>query len=308
MKPIVQRIEFPAGSRVICISDLHGSYDLLRTLLKKVEYCESDNLVLLGDLYTKGSQGKQTLCYLMELSSREGVYILRGNCDWLEDWLTDKQREFLESLPHILESQDYIFVHGGLESLDFETLDAFSCMKNDNFMERSRGFKKWVVTGHWPVHNYRHSICSNAPLVNEDKHIIGIDGGNIICWHGQLNAFIIQDGDFSNVSVHAHEPYIVPHEQEASGGTLNITYLDRFVEIIQEGNFFSQVRHLASGRVLEVPNFSLWRDGQGRLGAGSGATDYYPALRAGEKTALIRRCGNRLLLLKADGVVGWYRE
>ena len=307
MRPIVQKMEIPAGRRAVCISDIHGSYNLLRALLEKVGYCEADMLILLGDLYTKGEQGQKTLSYIMELAGREGVYILRGNCDWLEGWLTDAQREFLENLPHILESRDFVFVHGGIASMDFETLDAYACMKNDNFMETSQGFEKWVVTGHWPVHNYRHTICSNVPLVNADKHIIAIDGGNVVCRHGQLNAFIIQDGAFTYASADAHDAYTIPHAQAASGGTLNITYLDRFVELVQEGTLFSQVRHLATGRVLEVPNWSLWQDGQGRLGAGSGATDYYPALQAGEKTSLIRRSGNRLLLLK-DGVAGWYEE
>lgn len=307
MTPVVQKIEIPAGRRVICVSDIHGNYDLFRALLNKAGYCAADMLILLGDLYTKGQQGPQTLSYIMELAEHEGVFVLRGNCDWLEDWLTDAQRAFLDRLPHILESEDFVFVHGGIASMDFETLDAWDCMKNDNFMENAPGFEKWVVTGHWPVHNYRHTICSNLPLVNAEKRIIAIDGGNVVCAGGQLNAFIIQDGAFSYTSADAYASYTVPHAQTASGGTLHITYLDRFVELQQEGELFSRIRHFATGRVLEVPNWSLWRDGQGRLGAGTGATDYYPALEAGEKVSLIRRFGKRLLLLK-DGVAGWYEE
>lgn len=307
MKPVVCKIEIPSGRRVICISDIHGSYDLFCALLEKAGYCETDMLILLGDLYTKGTQGRQTLSYIMELARREGVYVLRGNCDWLEDWLTDAQRDFLETLPHIIDSGDYIFVHGGIESMDFQNLDANACMKNDSFMEKSRGFEKWVVTGHWPVHNYRHALCCNAPLVEENKRIIAIDGGNVVCAHGQLNAFIIHNGSFSHAAVNPHGSYTVPHTQKASGGLLNITYLDRFVEILRQGELFSLVRHLATGRTLDVPNWSLWRDGQGRLGAGSGATDYFLPLEAGEEVSLIRRFENRLLLLK-DGTVGWYEE
>ena len=96
----------------------------------------------------------------------------------------------------------------------------------------------------------------------------------------------------------------VERAQPASGGTLYITYTDRFVEVLEHGEPLSLCRHLASGKMLEIPNEFLWRDWNGRLGAGVGATDYWMPVEAGETVSLVREYPDRLLV-KRDGVLGW---
>lgn len=305
MGAICRQIRLSADRRIICISDIHGHLEFFKRLLDKVGYVPGDQLILLGDLYTKGPRCHETLKYIIRMAENPNVHVLRGNCDWGANYLTPEEEAWQDALPNIIETEDYIFVHGGLPSMDYGSFEPIACMKYDNFMERAGRFDKWVVTGHWPVNNYCHRIVCANPIVNTEKHIIAIDGGCVVCGHGgQLNALLIENGAFSFAAVDDFPPYRVTHAQKASGGTLSLTFTDRFVEVVEPGEVFSLCRHLATGREIEVPNECLWRDGAGRLGAGSVATDYFLPVEEGETVSLVRDYGSRVLA-KRGGVIGW---
>lgn len=305
MGAISRKITLSAGRRIICISDIHGHLDLFQKLLQKIGYRPDDQLILLGDLYAKGPKRHETLQFIIRMAENPNVHVLRGNCDWGEDFLTPEEAAWQDDLPHILETEDYIFVHGGLPSMEYDAFEPVNCMKFDNFMERAGRFEKWVITGHWPVNNYCHEIPCFNPIVNAEKHIIAIDGGCVVVHHaGQLNALLIENGQFSAASADMLPQIRVERAQPASGGTLYITYTDRFVEVLEHGEPLSLCRHLASGKMLEIPNEFLWRDWNGRLGAGVAATDYSLPVEAGETVSLVREYPDRLLV-KRDGVLGW---
>jgi len=85
----VQDVVFPAGKRVIAISDVHGNLPFLQGLLEKIRFTEEDILVIIGDLLEKGEQSLETLRYVMALSRTHTVYTLCGNCDnLLRDFLS----------------------------------------------------------------------------------------------------------------------------------------------------------------------------------------------------------------------------
>lgn len=81
MKTTIQKIHAKPGQRIIAISDIHGHLDNLVHLLKKLNYGKTDILVLVGDLVDKGPDSLQTVRYLMDLSSKNQVYISQGNVD-----------------------------------------------------------------------------------------------------------------------------------------------------------------------------------------------------------------------------------
>ncbi|GHU84058.1 hypothetical protein FACS1894196_4780 [Clostridia bacterium] len=64
MKASIKQIAIQPHRRVLCVSDIHGSLTLFKRLLAKAEYTSGDMLVLLGDLYTKGKQGPETLRFI----------------------------------------------------------------------------------------------------------------------------------------------------------------------------------------------------------------------------------------------------
>ena len=301
----ISKIHIRRDQRIICISDIHGEFDLLRRLLAKTNFCDDDLLILLGDIYTKGSQPHDTLKYCMQLSRQSNVHILRGNSDWGNDeFLSESEVKWLMDLPHIIESDEYIFVHSGLTSNDLKAQEAADCMKYDNFMELAPHFDKWVITGHWPVAAYCHEIPCHNPIINEEKRIIAIDGGNVMAPDGQLNAFIIQNGCFSHMSVDNLPVYTVKKTQRKSGGSINITWPDGIVEIEKEDGEFCRIKHLRTGKTVTVPKSQIKKDHAGHTRVWDLATDYHLPCSAGETVSLVEVFADRVYA-KKNGVSGW---
>ncbi|MDR1065804.1 MAG: metallophosphoesterase [Oscillospiraceae bacterium] len=339
----MRKISLPENGRTICISDIHGAYDAFRALLDKINFSENDTLILLGDLYTKGKQGRETLEYIMEQCALPNVYALRGNCDWVEPWADANQRAWLEALPHILESDEFIFVHGGIGPGELTEQRAIECMKNDAWLDKCGAFDRWVITGHWPTVNYANtprasaarissvnsaelsSTCDGVfscdPVIDGARRVIAIDGGMVVKPWGQLNAFIIERGGFSFEAVDFMPIITAEKDQMASENPLTITWNDRFIEELPDGigpsaridngapdgarpnAEFGKYLHLATGRTIELPRDQVWRDKNGRLCDANG-TDYRLPVRAGDKMSLLREYGDRLFV-KKDGQIGW---
>jgi len=302
------KMKIPKEKRIICISDIHGYLDLFLSLLDKIKFSDDDILILLGDFYTKGPKIHETLKYVIGLSQKQNVYVIRGNCDWIIDNMQDSEKEWLENLPHIIKTDDYIFVHGGLSLNNLSDLskqDAWECMKNDAFMEKDLFFDKYIVTGHWPTVNYCHQIPCFNPIINDEKRIIAIDGGTIKSG-GQLNAFIINNDEFSFDCVDSLPVFRAEKNQSESGGTLNITWNDRFIELIEKekGGEFGIYKHIKTGQTLSIPNISVWTDENGGLCSANLATDYYLPVNAGDIISVDKRFSDKIFA-KKDGVAGW---
>ncbi len=81
LKTTIQTASFPAGHRVIVISDVHGKYDYFIGLLEKLGFSEDDILVLNGDIIERGGQSLQCLRLLMKLVEEKRAYYVCGNND-----------------------------------------------------------------------------------------------------------------------------------------------------------------------------------------------------------------------------------
>ena len=302
----LKSIKVPDGARLICISDIHGELELFKALLEKIDFCGDDILVLLGDLFLKGSQPLPCLHYIMELAKQPNVHVVWGNCDWgHKDYIGASEQAWLDNLPHIIESKDFIFVHAALGPGDLSKQDVGFCTSKYAFAGNAPKFDKWVVVGHWPVNNYCHNIPCQNPIVNSDKRIISIDGGNVISPGGQLNAFMARDGvgEFWWVHADALPTKVVEQAREGSPGSLNITWLDRFVEIIQHGEEFSLVKHIASSKTVEVPTGKIWTDSDGKTCA-SMATDHFLTVKQGDVVSVVEEFSDRTYA-KLNGTTGW---
>jgi protein phosphatase len=154
------------------------------------------------------------------------------------------------------------------------------------------------------VDNYCRRVASLNPIVNSAQRIIAIDGGMGIRRCAQLNAFIIRDGAFSFQAADDFPLFTVTEAQAESGGTINITWDDRPVELVESGAEFSVVRHITTGRTAAIPTAYLFTDWEGRLCGCSGGTDYFLPVNAGETVSLVEEFSDRVLA-KKGGVVGW---
>ena len=198
---------------------------------------------------------------------------------------------FLEAMPVVIETQNHIFVHGGIPREDrLEELEAHTLMKNDDFLGQGLSFHKWVIVGHWPVTLYHPHIPSAKPIIERDRHIISIDGGNVLKADGQLNALIIPDVDSEAFSYVAYDGMPVAEaldDQAASENPINIRWHESAVEVLRRGEEFSWCRHPASGRELWILNEYLYQGKDGMHCEDS--TDYRLPVKTGDRLAIVRR-------------------
>lgn len=215
--------------------------------------------------------------------------------------------EFLESLPHILVNDHYLFVHGGVPREDaLEELDAFGVMKNDKFLDQGHAFERWVIVGHWPVTLYNERVASAAPIVLPRRHIVSIDGGATLKWDGQVNLLALPrepDGTFTWFSDDGLPTVTALERQSPSDDSVNIRFGLSALEVLRQGEEFCLCRHLETGRTLRVLTAYLHhRDGQVFC---EDSTDYLLPVEPGDELALVRETSQGLLA-KKDGVTGWY--
>lgn len=218
-----------------------------------------------------------------------------------------EEAQFICSLPHIFVNEDYLLVHGGVpREENLEELDAYPCMKDDDFLGQGRSFRRWVVVGHWPVTLYRADIPSAKPMLLYDRHIASIDGGCSLKLDGQLNCLFLPrkpGEDFSYAAYDGFPEMTALDPQEANRDTVNIRWGRSALEVLEEGPELCRCRHLETGRVLDVLTEFLRRDEKGVHCEDS--TDYRLPVEPGERLTVIRRLSDRTLC-KRDGVTGWY--
>ena len=217
-----------------------------------------------------------------------------------------REFEFLASMPQVIETEHYIFVHGGLPEGDPATWDGWYCMKNDDFMEQGRKFDKWVIVGHWPVMLYRQDITCANPIIDRDSHIVRIDGGCVLKDDGQLNALIIPQNGSEDFSFVAYDPFPVRRVKSAQAAGEHSYYVrwgDNEVEILSRGEEFSHVRHVRTGYELDVLTKYLY--GERGVVRCNDCTDYVLPLNAGDEVSIVETT-SRGYLCKHDGVSGWY--
>ena len=220
--------------------------------------------------------------------------------------------EFLRTRPSILETERYIFVHGGLPTTDLESLrgrDAFEVLKVDRFMPAGLQFDKYVVVGHWPVVLYGRQIAQSNPIIDKRERIISIDGGCGIKTDGQLNMLIIPEGGcedpdkLSYLYCDGFPVYEAASAQEESRTSINIRWGDNEVRLLSRGEESTYVEHVSSGYRLWIDNEHL-REERGNVVC-EDYTDYRLAVQPGDKLSLVQKT-EKGCLVKKGGVTGWY--
>lgn len=216
--------------------------------------------------------------------------------------------DFLRNLPTMLETQNYIFVHGGLpsDSIDsFAGTEVFQYLKYDAFMGKGLEFNKYVVVGHWPVTLYNDRISSSNPIINKKQRIISIDGGCGLKRDGQLNALIIADIDSDDITFESYDDFPVAYaqtSQEKSTDSINIRYKDK-IKILEKGEEFSFAKHKSTGHRLWIHNDYIFNFGENA--ECDDYTDYRIPVSIGDKLSIIKKT-SKGYLVKKDGISGWY--
>jgi len=212
--------------RTIVVGDIHGCYDELNSLLRKIDFSNEDGVIAVGDLTVKGPKSREILELFStnnQFSSVIGNHDLALVTHWKNstaplktsqkrtfDELTkagDHLLSYLDSLPGYIELDSHIVVHGGLRPgirLDDQSLEDLVELRTLGADRTSRDGKPWyeeyeggktALFGHWP-----------SPRPRRGRFAIGLDTG---CVYGyQLTAYILDEDKF--VSVDAKAAYADP--------------------------------------------------------------------------------------------------
>lgn len=179
------------------LSDPHGCQDVFEQALAAVDLTEDDCLYLLGDYiphqtYHMGNDEffarcGEALAYVRELQRRLGAHVcvLRGNHELaLLDWadagmieLPEPVERWLRSLPVVVETDQQIFVHAGIDEeagpwwrLGYE--DWYFCSK---FPPTLGSYDKDIIAGHVGAPGLAGDDCFEGAFWDGESHYY-IDG------------------------------------------------------------------------------------------------------------------------------------
>jgi len=206
------------------IGDIHGYYDKLLSLMKKIEkeLHENDVLVFLGDYIDRGGSSYEVIDYLISISKKHQSVFLKGNHeDMLMRYLKGEDlrdiylinggqetinsyrkkggvfripahhSDFYNSLFLYYEGDDFIAVHAGLDpkinNIDEQNEKDLLWIR-DAFFRASKRWEKTVIFGHTPTslfHKYGEVIF------DEERNIIAVDSG--VIYGGPISAVRLPD-------------------------------------------------------------------------------------------------------------------
>ncbi|MBS4173160.1 metallophosphoesterase family protein [Bacillus sp. FJAT-49736] len=125
---------------------------------------------------------------------------------WAEEILAKNKEliDFLANLPFYYETDEYIFVHAGINPNydDWKNTSEYEFIWiRDPFLHFDHPFDQTIIHGHTPTY-----ILHNDPNIFYGNKKIGIDGA---CVYGhQLNCLEIKDGNYTHYCVKKEEEYV----------------------------------------------------------------------------------------------------
>lgn len=169
------------------MSDLHGCYDKFIKMLEKIEFKDTDELYILGDIFDRGDKPLQILDYII---SHKNITLIKGNheqmyIDFYENndislWYhnggdkthleimkrdliyEESMYKYLKRLPFVKVVDKFILVHAGLyfpKDCDYMGIEDFIktqeediCLWDRSNIGNERKYKDYtVIVGHTPV-------------------------------------------------------------------------------------------------------------------------------------------------------------
>ena len=155
-----------------------------------------------GDLLRYLSRHPQTILHEM-LAAQGTAFSQKTTLEEIRHVVAEhyaEEREFLQSLPHIIDAGDYIFVHAGLDDVPLSLQEPERCLKRSDFYQTAPAFSKTIVLGHMPCQRLSRD-GSGAPVFDAKRNLVFIDGGVGLVEGVAMNALLIADGRLRVCSV-----------------------------------------------------------------------------------------------------------
>ena len=209
----VVRPHFPAGRRIIAVSDIHGNLPFFDGLMEQIRFTPEDILVLVGDMLEKGEHSLALLRRLMALSRTHTLYPVCGNCDGLvlRFFETDAMdaRFFASYLPRHPEST--------LRQMAREA----GCEQWEDLPRLRRDLRR-AFPEEW-------AFLKSMPTILETEHLLFVHGGVPSLEHLEEldrwkcmkdDDFLSQGHSFSKWVIVGHWPVTLYHEHIQSSAPL----------------------------------------------------------------------------------------
>jgi len=195
-----QFVEKPKSRNRFAIGDIHGCLNTFKKLLNTINYCNKDQLFLIGDYIDRGPESKNVLDFIIELNKNANVYPLIGNHEktlldlnnqefrFLEfhlkknqelnllkgDKINIKYIKFIEKLPYYYELDNFFIVHAGINFNSNNPYEDYASMLEIRNMPYNLKLakNKIIIIGHQPTN--KEEIINK---VNKKEKIIHLDNG-----------------------------------------------------------------------------------------------------------------------------------
>lgn len=190
--------------KIYVLSDLHGSFDLLKSALEKIEFDKQDLMIINGDscdrgpntpliyesvlgliddgfeiIHLLGNHESMFLNFLHKKDDGIGWYMCGGgstlssyknNIQYL-----NKHLNFISQMPHVVEIGDYLILHAGVnpeKSLENQNLQDIIWIRDEFIGKKLKKITKTIIYGHTPN--------MDGKIHYLDNNSISIDCGSYI--------------------------------------------------------------------------------------------------------------------------------
>lgn len=225
-----------------------------------------------------------------------------------------KEIKWLMELPTAIETEEYIFVHAGLENIDnWKDTERDNAITMSAFLNKSHRTNKYVIVGHWPVVNYSSEIQTHNPIINEAKKIIAIDGGNVIKPTGQLNAFSIHRSTLEDKFTYTYIDHLPKYEvlddykaNQSMVGSISFPHYE--ITPVERREHFTLCKQSETDQLLHVKNEYIHQNEDGNFTVIKDVSCAQLSVSKGEIVSVVDDCCSGYTLIKKDGVVGWIKK
>lgn len=207
------------------ISDIHGMYDQLVMLLRKIDL--NDQVIFLGDYIDRGPDSKKVLDLLIALKQdrnyiflmgnhedmmldyfdktnkyMEGIWFYNGSSFTLKSFNYNVGKEYLDFIRDLLlyyeleiKGQKYLYVHAGVKpgkSLNHQDKHDLLWIRDEFLLMKEQYYDYTIIHGHTPTQfiNGEDKIFIKKGINNK---IISVDIDTGCVYGGKLTAFGISE-------------------------------------------------------------------------------------------------------------------
>lgn len=216
--------------------------------------------------------------------------------------------QFILDLPICLETEEYIFVHAGVENRpDWRNTDNGYALNAGWFLREENPTGKWLVFGHNPTYNYNRSHSTNLPIFDKRKKMICIDGGISVKQACQLNMLVIE----KNADRYTHDVIWEANGKKATVSddfscSLTPVYVDwekQDMTILEDMGYVMRLRDDYTGNEGIIPRREVFVfDGKPHVYQ---FLSSFPSVEKGEQVSVFTQDETMALVITKNAVVGW---